>query len=344
MGFIALTFTPGKNFRFANSLIEKLQQLMEDKKLVLVCDHVENLLIEGLEDLGYSVDYRAEISLDEVSDIAEKLTGIVVNTKTPVRSELMQKAVNLKWIARLGSGLDIIDLDVAKKHGIEVLNSPEGNANAVAEHVLGMLLNLLRNISRADREVRSGKWEREANRGRELSAMTVGIIGFGNTGSALAKILSGFGCRVLAYDKYKQHYASEFRLVEECCAMKEVLKGSDVISLHLPLTSETYELVNADFLSLCKKGSIIINSSRGKMLVIRDLLKSIQLEKIKGACLDVLPNEKINSLSKEEENDFEELKKNQRVLLSPHIAGWTVESKIKISEILLEKINSISEK
>ncbi|TVQ46783.1 MAG: phosphoglycerate dehydrogenase [Saprospirales bacterium] len=316
---------------------------MERKKLVLVCDFVENILLDGLESLGYSVVYQPQITMPEVFELAEKLSGIVINTRTPVRANLMQKAVNLKWIARLGSGLDIIDLDSAKEHGIKVLNSPEGNANAVAEHVLGMLLNLLRNISKADCEIRSGKWEREANRGRELSAMKIGIIGFGNTGSAFAKVLNGFGCNVLVYDKYKQHYASDFRFVRELNSMEEVLKESDVVSLHLPLTTETFELVNAGFLSLCKKGSIIVNSSRGKMLVVKDLLNSIQMNHIKGACLDVFPNEKINSLSKGEKEDFEELKKNQCVLLSPHIAGWTFESKIKISEILIDKIKSVSE-
>jgi len=315
--------------------------MVKEKKLVLICDVVEPLLISGLEEMGYEVKYHPKISNEEVFENASRLTGIVINTRTPVRATLMEKSTQLEWVARLGSGLDIIDLDVAKKRGIEVINSPEGNANAVAEHVLGMILNLLRNINQADLEIRSGRWEREGNRGRELSNCVVGIIGFGNTGSAFAKVLSGFGCKILAYDKYRQQYDRSFRFVKECNSVDQVLRESDIVSLHLPLTSETYEMVDDAFLKRCKKDCIIVNSSRGNLLVVSSLLNSIANGHIKGACLDVFPNEKLETLSKNEKRDFKELKKNRQILMTPHIAGWTVESKIKISEILLHKIKTL---
>lgn len=311
---------------------------MKLKGRVLICDYVESLLVSGLEENGYEVWYKPHISMNEVFQMAPDLIGIIVNTRTPVRADLMNKAVQLKWIARLGSGLDIIDLDAADQNGIKVINSPEGNANAVAEHILGMLLNLLRNISKANIEIRDGFWKREENRGRELSAMVVGIIGFGNTGSAFGSLLSGFGCTVLAYDKYKQRYATEFRFIKTCNSIEEVITKSDVISLHLPLTEDTNGLVNADFLKKCKKDSILINSSRGKIVVISDLLAAMKEGHLSGACLDVFPNENLETLTQKQKNEFEELKENRSVMMTPHIAGWTFESKIKISEIIFNRV------
>jgi D-3-phosphoglycerate dehydrogenase / 2-oxoglutarate reductase len=311
----------------------------ELKNRVLVADFVEPLLIKGLEERRFEVWYKPAISETEVASIAGQLTGIVVNTRTPVRKELLVKAPELKWIARLGSGLDIIDLPEAVERGIEVINTPEANANAVAEHILGMLLNLANNLCRAEGQMRSGRWLREENRGWELSGKTVGIIGFGNTGSAFAKLLEGFDCRILAYDKYKQHYSDGYRLVEEKVSLLEVLSQSDVVSLHLPLTTETKFLASEEFFSICKENAVFVNSSRGKIVETRALIKYLQSGHLKGACLDVFENEKPETWSEKDRTVFRILADQDNVVMSPHIAGWTFESKIKIAENVLKKLD-----
>nr|MBS0037734.1 hydroxyacid dehydrogenase [Saprospiraceae bacterium] len=295
---------------------------MSKKKKVLVADGVDDILLKGLTRMGYSVNYNPDIEYREVLKIVGEYSGIVINTRTPAPRELLEKAVQLQWIARLGSGLDIIDLDEAKNRKVEVINSPEGNANAVAEHMLGMLLCLLRNINRADREMRAMVWNREKNRGRELGSMTVGIIGFGNTGSAFAKVLRGLGCKILVYDKYKTNYNGEDIQVMECESMEEVLKNADVVSLHLPLNKETHALADKEFFTGCKKGAIFLNSSRGKLTVTRDLLVALEEGPLGGACLDVFENEKPNTFTPNEKNTFKKLAARQDVILSPHIAGW----------------------
>lgn len=311
---------------------------MSKKKKVLVADGVDDILLKGLSQMGYSVNYQPDIEYREVFKIVGEYSGIVINTRTPAPRELLEKAVQLQWIARLGSGLDIVDIEEAKSRGVEVINSPEGNANAVAEHILGMLLCLLGNINRADREIRAMVWDREKNRGRELGSMTVGIIGFGNTGSAFAKVLRGLGCKILVYDKYKSKYnGGDFQVVE-CNTMEELLKNADVVSLHLPLNKETYAMADREFFNGCKKGAVFLNSSRGKLAVTRDLIGALEEGQLGGACLDVFENEKPNTFTQAEKNTFKKLAARQDVILSPHIAGWTIESKIKISEIILKKI------
>ncbi len=311
------------------------------KKRILIADFVDTLLIKGLEERSFEVLYEPRISLPEVRGLAGGLTGIVINTRTPVDKKMMEASPNLQWIARLGSGLDIIDLPEAGKKGIVVFNTPEGNSNAVAEHLLGMLLSLSNNICRANREMRSLEWHREKNRGWELSEKTVGIIGFGNTGSAFASVLEGFNCRILAFDKYKQHYSEGYRFVEELDSVEDVLRHADVVSLHLPLTNETRQMADDQFFSCCKKGVVFCNTSRGGIVNTASLTGFLNSGYLKGACLDVFENEKPKSWNLEEAENFSSLSKMENVVLTPHIAGWTKESKIKIAKTVLKKLDEI---
>ena len=304
---------------------------------VLVADYVHPVLITGLRDIGYHVLYAPEIERPQVLQWISTFSGMVINTKTVADAELLAAAEDLKWIARLGSGLDIIDQVIARNRGITVINTPEANANAVAEHVIGMLLCLLRNICRADSEVRQGIWQRERNRGSELSGKIVGIIGFGNTGSAFAKKLAGWDVRVIAYDKYKSGYASHMTHVLES-SLEDVVSKSDIISLHLPLTTETRYYVDAKFLSLCKRGSILINSSRGKIAQTNAIVNALENGLLGGACLDVFENEKPDTYNSEDRALYDRLNAMRNVVLSPHIAGWTYESKIRIARQVVKEV------
>lgn len=301
---------------------------------VLITDYVHPLLPAGLRTRGYHVNYAPEIMRQQVLEWIPGCSGIVINTKTVADAELIAAAAGLKWIARLGSGLDIIDLKAAEDRNIVVINTPRANANAVAEHVMGMLLALLRHIPGADHEIRRGLWFRERNRGVELSGKTIGIIGFGNTGSAFAAKFAGWNVRILSYDKYKSGYAEHLDYVQET-DLDQVMRESDIISLHLPLTDETRQMVNETFLAGCRKGCILINSSRGRIINTAALVFSLATGHIGGACLDVLENEHPDTYTSEEQELFSVLSASPNVVLTPHIAGWTVESKRQISEGVL---------
>jgi len=298
---------------------------------VLITDYVHPVLITGLRKHGYFVHYAPEIERAQVLEWIPQYTGLVINTKTVADAVLIDAATNLQWIARLGSGLDIIDLPAARNRNITVINTPQANANAVAEHVFGMLLSLMRNIVVADREVRSELWYREKNRGSELSGNTVGIIGYGNTGSAFASKFKGWNVEVLVFDKYKSDYVSGSTFIRET-TLQDVLANSDVISIHLPLTVETAQMVNASFLSACKTGVIFINSSRGKIVDTAALIDALQAGRVRGACLDVFENEKPDTFTSVEQDCYLKLFEMPNVILTPHIAGWTFESKRRISE------------
>ena len=306
---------------------------------ILVTDKVHTELISGLSEVGFVFDYLPDIKPEETKRILFKYYGIVINTKTKMFAEMIDAGQNLRFIARLGSGLDIIDLVYAKEKGIDVFSAPEGNRNAVAEHALGMLLCLLNNLNRADRELRQHNWSREKNRGHELSGKIVGIIGYGNTGSCFADKLSGMGVKVLVYDKYKEHFAIGSRYVYET-SLEELTKDADVISFHLPLTKETKHFFNCDFISTCKDEIIIINTSRGMVIDTTVLLDEIYSGKVAGACLDVFENEKPQTYTTKERKMYDDLYKLDNVVLSPHIAGWTFESIQKIAQVLLQKIVS----
>lgn len=302
---------------------------------VLITDDVHPLLIDQLKQMGYEVDYLPQITFEETLNSISVYTGLIINSKMFCGSELLNKATNLRWVGRLGSGMEVIDTNACDKKGIKYFNSPEGNRNAVAEHALGLLLNLLNNITKSNNEVKTGKWIREPNRGEELSGKTVGIIAFGNTGQAFAKILRGFDVQVLAYDKYKKKFGDGF--VKETM-LEEIFMKADIVSLHLPLITDTKYMVDEKFLNSFHKPIYLINTSRGMVLKTTALLAAIQSGKVKAAALDVLENEKINHLNQDEKQWFDELINNQKVILTPHIAGWTIESKRKIAEVIISTL------
>jgi len=308
-------------------------------KNVLITDFVHPVILTGLQSMGYETTYAPEMSRAEMETVLKAYKGVVINTRCAINRETINSSKQLKWIARLGSGLDIIDLEAAKEFGIAVYSAPEGNAEAVAEHAMAMLLCLSNKLLSADQSTRDGSWLREDHRGWEIAGKTIGIIGHGNNGSAFGRLWKGWNVRVLAYDKYVSGFGNEY--VHEV-DLETVLKESDIISLHIPLTSETKEMVNASFLSRVKKGCVLINTSRGKIVDLAALLNTLQTDQLKGACLDVLPYEPPTKGPEEFQRTFLELCNLDNVVLSPHVAGWTVESKRKIAEVLLEKIKSFS--
>jgi len=306
-------------------------------KRVLFIDRVHPFLEEELTRHGFQCAHDYKGSYESIKKKLPDYHGLVIRSRIPVDKALLEAASQLTFIARSGAGLENIDLASAKERGIAVYNSPEGNMDAVGEHAIGMLLSLFNHLKKADLEVRKGIWDREGNRGLELAGKTVGIIGFGHMGSAFAKKLSGFDCRILAYDKYKKEYAPSY--VEETAF--ELLKAeSDIISIHLPLSAETDRYVDADFIRSCKKPFFLINTARGRHVVISDLLKGLDQGRVQGACLDVLEFEKksFDLGSDEMPDDFKRLAKSQKVILSPHVAGWTKESYLKLSSFLAEKV------
>ena len=309
------------------------------KGKVLITDDLHSLLKEGLVADGYEVDDRPDIAPEQVLAIINEYTGLVINSKVYAGAELLGKATKLKFVCRAGSGLEVIDLPFAAAHNIAAFNSPEGNRNAVGEQALGMLLGLMNNIVIANGETKNNQWQREKNRGEELSGKTVGLIAYGNTGEAFAKLLRGFDVQILAYDKYKKGFGNEY--VKES-TLEEIYEQADVLSLHLPLTSETQYMIDYNFLSSFKKPYWFINTSRGKVLRTADMLRALEEGKIKGSALDVLENEKLSSYTEAEQQLYNRIAAKPNIILTPHIAGWTHESKRKIAETLLQKIRALA--
>lgn len=306
-------------------------------KQVLITDKVHPILIDGLKSMGYHVNYDTSVDNEKLEKIIDQYEGIIINSKIIMNKMRIDMGQGLKFIGRLGSGLEIIDVAYAEGKGIAVCNSPEGNRNAVAEHELGMLLTLLNNIVRADREVRNFSWNREKNRGRELSGQTIGIIGLGHTGTSFAEKLSSWNVKILAYDKYRKDYPSTLDFVEKT-NLDTLIKNADILSLHLPLTDETRYLVERSFLEQCKPGVIISNTSRGQVVDTESLVWALQSGRVGGACLDVFENEKPETLTQAEKALYTQLYEMENVVLTPHIAGWTRESLEGIASVLLEKI------
>jgi D-3-phosphoglycerate dehydrogenase len=303
---------------------------------ILFIDKVHEKLKNLLESEGNYCQLGHNLSKDEIKNIIANFDGIIIRSRFKIDKEFLSHCINLKFIARAGSGVENIDQKQAQQQNIKVFNAPEGNRQAVAEHCLAMLLNLFNKLNKSDNQVRNGIWEREENRGIELNGKTIAIIGYGNNGSAFAKILSGFNCNVITYDKYLKNIDSQYAIQVE---MSEIFQQADVVSLHIPLTDETEFLVNQKFIDSFSKSFYLINSARGKCTNTSDILKGIKSNQILGACLDVHEYEKISFESIEDmPNDFKELLKSNKTIFSPHIAGWTHESNIKISEILFEKI------
>jgi D-3-phosphoglycerate dehydrogenase len=304
-------------------------------KKVIITDHLHAYLAEQLSAAGFAVDVQADISNDALYKVIDAYAGLVVSTKIAVTPALLDKAINLQFIARAGSGMENIDVAYARQKNIHVISSPGGNANAVAEHALGMLLYLLNNIATAHQEIKNGLWLREENRGEELDGKTIGIIGYGNTGSAFSAKLAGFHVTVLAYDKYISGFGNN-RVIET--SLERIQQEADIISLHIPLTPETHYYINENFIGSCNKNFRLINTSRGRHVHTKHLLEALETGKILGAALDVLENENLHSLSPEEKEVLQKLAVKRNVILTPHIAGWTHESFFKISKILAERI------
>jgi D-3-phosphoglycerate dehydrogenase / 2-oxoglutarate reductase len=310
----------------------------KDAIKVLFIDSTHLVLPERLKSAGLQVVYQPEITKTEVEEIIHLYDGVVVRSKLKLDSNLLEKATKLKFIARVGSGLENIDVACAGQRNIICLNAPEGNRDAVGEHTLGILLAMMNKISRADAEVKTGKWIREANRGFELKGKTIGIIGYGNMGSAFAQRLKGFEVTTLAYDKYKFDYSDDY--VEEN-TLEEIFEKTDILSLHVPLTNETSYLVNKEFLSKFHKNIFLVNTSRGKVVNTDDLVWGLKNRKVLGAALDVLEYEKSNFEELHQgkiPEEYDYLLNHPTVLITPHIAGWTFESEVKLAEVLSEKI------
>ncbi len=306
---------------------------------VLFLDSVHPLIEKELSGWGYQCDRLLKESEAEIEKVIAEYCGIIIRSRIILDAAILSKAGSLKWIGRVGAGMENIDTVYAQKQGILCLNSPEGNRDAVGEHALGMLLSLFNHLNRADQQVRKGIWIREGNRGTEIKGKTIAIIGYGNMGSAFAQRLKGFSCNVISYDKYKKDY-SDGNTLET--GMDEIFRTADVLSLHVPLNNETHYLVDTAFLEKFEKDIWLINTARGPVVNSADLVSALKTGKVKGAALDVL---------EEEENSFEKiapalsapftfLAASDQVILTPHIAGWTAESNIKLAQVLVEKIKS----
>ncbi|SEW45382.1 D-3-phosphoglycerate dehydrogenase [Chryseobacterium wanjuense] len=302
---------------------------------ILLLDKNHPLITEQLLAKNFILEEDFMSSYDEVCSKIENYDGVIIRSRIPLDKNFLEKAKNLKFIARVGAGMENIDIPVAEKLGIQLINSPEGNRDSVAEHVVGMLLILMNRLFIASQEVKNGIWLREENRGDELLGKTVGLIGYGNMGKATAKRLSGFGCKVIFHDilpDLSDEYATQVSL-------KELKEQAGVLSLHIPLTDVSYYLIDGPFISDMKNDFYFVNTARGKNVETKSLVEALKAGKVKGACLDVLEYEKSSFENLETENeDLKYLLESEKVIVTPHIAGWTLQSKEKLAQVIVDKI------
>lgn len=308
---------------------------------VLLIDTNHPILQSGLEKLGCICDEDYTSNKIQIEEKIGKYEGVVIRSRFNIDQQFLEKATNLKFIARVGAGLESVDVKCAEKKGIHLISAPEGNRNAVGEHALGMLLSLFNNIKKADLEIRQGKWLREDNRGVELEGKTVGIIGYGNMGKAFAKKLRGFDTKVICYD-IKENVGDE-----NCkqVSLEELQGKTAILSIHTPFNELSHNMINSEFINKFKKPFYLINTARGSAVVTNHLVEALISKKVLGACLDVLEYEKL-SFENLFENEtlpeaFDYLIHSKNVLLSPHVAGWTIESKIKLAQTIVDKVEHI---
>ena len=306
---------------------------------ILLLDKNHPLITEQLSEKGFVLEEDFSSSYEQVLEKIHLYEGIIIRSRIPLDAHFLEKAKNLKFIARVGAGMENIDTTKAQELGIKLINSPEGNKDAVAEHVIGTLLVLMNRLFISSNEVKKGIWLREENRGEEILGKTFGIIGYGNMGKAVAKRLSGFGCKTIFHD-IKPNLSDEFATQ---VSLQELQENADILSLHTPLTEDTLYMIDEEFISKMKKNFYFINTARGKNLKTSALVNALKSGKIKGACLDVLEYEKTSFENLETKNeDLEYLLNSEKVIITPHIAGWTHESKIKLAQVIVDKILGFS--
>ncbi len=309
---------------------------------ILLLDKNHRLITEQLLAKNFILEEDFYSTYEEVLKKIELYDGIIIRSRIPLDQNFLEKAKNLKFIARVGAGMENIHIPTAEKLGIQLINSPEGNRDSVAEHVIGMLLIIMHRLNIASNEVKNGIWLREENRGDELLGKTIGLIGYGNMGKATAKRLSGFGCKVIFYDilhNLSDEYAQQVSL-------EELKEKAEILSLHIPLTSDTHYLINDEFINEMKNDFYFVNTARGKNVRTKSLIEALKTGKVKGACLDVLEYEKSSfenldtstSINTGENEDLQYLLNSEKVILTPHIAGWTHQSKEKLAQFIVDKI------
>ena len=302
---------------------------------ILLLDKNHPLITEQLSEKGFVLEKDFSSSYEQVLEKIHLYEGIIIRSRIPLDAHFLEKAKNLKFIARVGAGMENIDTAKAQELGVKLINSPEGNKDAVAEHVIGTLLVLMNRLFISSNEVKKGIWLREENRGEEILGKTFGIIGYGNMGKAVAKRLSGFGCKTIFYD-IKPNLSDESATQ---VSLQELQENADILSLHTPLTEDTLYMIDEEFISKMKKNFYFINTARGKNLKTSALVNALKSGKVKGACLDVLEYEKTSFENLETKNeDLEYLLNSEKAIITPHIAGWTHESKIKLAQVIVDKI------
>lgn len=305
---------------------------------ILIIDEMHPSLFPMLEEIGIETDYKPDIQPTDVRQALAGFDGLILRSKIRVTADTLEMADRLKFVARAGAGVDNIDAQALQERGIALIGANEGNRQAVGEFTVGLLLALLRHIPRSDRQVREKVWLREQNRGEEISGKTVGIIGFGNMGQNFARVLSGFNCRILAYDRFAPEKVCSPAL---CASLEEIQAEADIVSLHIPYIPENLGLVNDGFLGGFRKPVWFLNTSRGDVVDQAALVQHLKSGRVKGAALDVLENEKLQTLTPTQQECFEYLAAADNVILTPHIAGWTHESYVKINEVLVGKIRQV---